>query len=586
MRLVLHFLFLVIANSIYSQKNIVLSDVEYQKLHDKARILINSNVDSSFIYASKIEKSNNFLHQSFAIGLKSYLYQLKYNDSAKSNILYKKAFELLKKAPEGNEKIKTNAYLLNYGGLAEWKRGNFSQALAYYLEGKKISERASDFKQVVKFNNNISSINNEVGNYVLAIRAAKESDRYTDKIQYLYSEEQFITSKSNINLNLGNFYKNFFFKKQTKYDLLDSAVYYFKKAIFFSKNLESNRIAAEMNLGNVYLLKKDFINAKKIHQKILIQTQKDDNVKIYSMANRNLGDLYYMLNKYDEALICFRRVDSIYEAHQEIGVSDFLNSNYLQAKIWASRKEYDKAVSHSKKYLENFQDFESKLSDETLVVNYTLSNNDLKEEMLKMEAEHKNRNLLNKFFYGFISILFLLLVFGLIKKHRDKIKIDKKLNELILQYKNDIENRNFVEESKLDLNSKENEFKMESTILSIDEEKENEIVEKLKKLEEKLFYLSTDFTQQIVAKKIKTNTTYLSYVVNKRFGKSFSEYSNELKLNYVINEMISNPIYRKYSTQAIAESVGFKNAVSFTKSFSKRTGVTPVQFAKKLDNTI
>ena len=81
---------------------------------------------------------------------------------------------------------------------------------------------------------------------------------------------------------------------------------------------------------------------------------------------------------------------------------------------------------------------------------------------------------------------------------------------------------------------------------------------------------------------LKTNTTYLSYVVNKRFGKSFGEYSNELKINYVINEMITNHMYRKYSTQAIAESVGFKNAVSFAKSFRKRTGVSPAQFASNI----
>ena len=47
--------------------------------------------------------------------------------------------------------------------------------------------------------------------------------------------------------------------------------------------------------------------------------------------------------------------------------------------------------------------------------------------------------------------------------------------------------------------------------------------------------------------------------------------------------MITNPTYRKYSTQAIAESVGFKNAISFTKSFNKRTGVTPVQFIKGIN---
>ncbi|GAA6768903.1 hypothetical protein AAFH68_48610 [Flavobacterium sp. CGRL1] len=125
-------------------------------------------------------------------------------------------------------------------------------------------------------------------------------------------------------------------------------------------------------------------------------------------------------------------------------------------------------------------------------------------------------------------------------------------------------------------------LKKENVALSIDEAKENKIVEKLLALESKLEYLNADFTLPYVAKKIKTNTTYLSYVVNKRFGKSFGEYSNELKINYVINEMITNHMYRKYSTQAIAESVGFKNAVSFAKSFRKRTGVSPAQFANNI----
>lgn len=586
MRLVLYILFLIIANSIYSQKTTVLSDVEYQKLHDKARLLVSSNIDSSFLYASKIEKSNNYLHQSFAIGLKSYLYQLRDNDSVKSKQFYERALNLLNKVPFGKERIKMNSYLLNFGGLAEWKRGNFSKALGYYFEGKKLSNKIGDLKQVIKFNNNISTINSEVGNYGLAIRAAKESDLFTDKIEYLYTEEQFNISKSNININLGNFYKKQFSESRGDKFLLDSAGYYYKKAILFSKDILNNKIVAEMNLGNVYLLQQDYNNAKKIHHKISrYLSKKEGFIKEYSLTNRNLGELYYVLNEYDKALIYFQKVDSIYKNKKNINIVDFLNSKYYQAKIWATKGEYQKALSNSEKYLENFEKHQVKLNEETIGVNYALSADDLKKEMIKMEAKYKNRNLLIKLFYGFIIILFILLIFGLIKKHKDKKKIDRKLNELIVQYKKDIENRDFLDEPKPDLSSIEIEFKREIPILSIDEEKENEIVEKLKKLEEKLVFLSSDFTQQMVAKKIKTNTTYLSYVVNKRFGKSFSEYSNELKLNYVISEMISNPTYRKYSTQAIAESVGFKNAVSFTKSFSKRTGVTPVQFVKKIENS-
>ncbi|ESU29700.1 hypothetical protein FLJC2902T_01730 [Flavobacterium limnosediminis JC2902] len=588
MRLFLYFSIFVLTNSLFAQDKSVLSNEEYQNLQAKARGFINSDVDSSFIYANRIAKSKDNLHQSFAVGLKSYLYQIK-GDSIKSRKLYKEAFELFNKVPSGAEKDKLNAYLLNYGGLAEWKRGNFSKALGYYQEGKKFAEKANDLMQVVKLNNNISIINLEVGNCRLAIEAAKESDRFTNKIEYLYSEEQFANGKCSIYSNLGIFYKKFYSENRANTFMLDSAEYYFKKAIMFSKNSEINRINSEMNLANVYLLKKDFNNAEKLHHKLFVRTKNGNYVNEFSLTNRNLGELYFALKEYDKALVYFKKVDSIYDIN-EGNASDYIYSNYYQAKIWSFKKDYDKALSHSKEYLENFEKKEIKLNEEIIGVNYNLSSNDLKKEMDDLQQDLKNRTLLKKSGYIFLMGLFVILVVSLIKNRRDKRKTDQKLNELIVQYKENIEKKNAVVEMIPDLQPEimeaENQIKKESPIFSIDEEKEEEIVEKLKNLEDKLLYLNPDFTQQFVAKKIKTNTTYLSYVVNKRFGKSFSEYSNELKINYVINEMISNPTYRKYSTQAIAESVGFKNAVSFTKSFSKRTGVTPVQFAKKLDSTV
>jgi len=108
------------------------------------------------------------------------------------------------------------------------------------------------------------------------------------------------------------------------------------------------------------------------------------------------------------------------------------------------------------------------------------------------------------------------------------------------------------------------------------------ILMKLEKLEKEMYFLKPDFTQQEVAKKIKTNTTYLSYIVNKNYNTSFSSHYNELRINYVINEIINNKKFREYTTQAIAESAGFKNADSFTKSFKKKTGITPFTFINEI----
>jgi AraC-like DNA-binding protein len=128
----------------------------------------------------------------------------------------------------------------------------------------------------------------------------------------------------------------------------------------------------------------------------------------------------------------------------------------------------------------------------------------------------------------------------------------------------------------------EQQIKKASLNLSIDSETELRILMKLEKLEAEKYYLKPDFTQQEVAKKIKTNTTYLSYVVNKNHNKSFSAYFNELRINYVISEIINNKKYREYTTLAIAESAGFKNADSFTSSFKKKTGITPYTFINEI----
>lgn len=309
---------------------------------------------------------------------------------------------------------------------------------------------------------------------------------------------------------------------------------------------------------------------------------------ILCIANYNLGDIYFTTKQYDRALVFFKKCDSI-SAITNSNAIDYLKSNYYQAKIYNIQNKPELAYKHSRIYLDNYEKFEEKLSAEALEVNYKQGVNNLTDEMVTIEERYKNEVLINRGLKIFYVLIFVSVVFLLIKNIRDKNKAHKKMNALIEEFKANIEKKNNselvepqpeIQEEVLEL--EEAQLKKENITLSIDEAKENKIVEKLLALENKLEYLNADFTLPYVAKKIKTNTTYLSYVVNKRFGKSFGEYSNELKINYVINEMITNHMYRKYSTQAIAESVGFKNAVSFAKSFRKRTGVSPAQFANNI----
>jgi len=86
-----------------------------------------------------------------------------------------------------------------------------------------------------------------------------------------------------------------------------------------------------------------------------------------------------------------------------------------------------------------------------------------------------------------------------------------------------------------------------------------------------------------MAKKLKTNTSYLSKIINNHLDKSFSIYINELRINYAILELKNNKRLRQYSVKAIAEDMGYKNADAFSRYFRAATGISPSVYIKKID---
>ena len=586
---ILLFLLLFLSNSIFSQKKFVLTDQQFLELKDKTKINIYTNIDSSFYYTIRIEQSNNLIHKAFATATKGFLYQLK-NDSLNSKKHINKAFSYLDKIPSSLEKTKLNAYILSCDGLSDSERYNLKSALEKFQKGKNISKKVGDIIQVFKFNSNIASVNINIGNYESAILTLTESVKLLNKYNYLISNEEYSFLISNTNVSISKCYNHIYGEDKSKKNLLDSAIYYNKKTIINYKDNGLFKVKVLMNLGSIYLLDNDYEKANKTYQTAFGISKRKNMISEFILISYNLGYLNFYQKKYNKSLNYFVKVDSIYNLHQEKKyISEFISSNYYQTKIHKILENHDQVVKHSKIYLSNlvFRDnFESKLLNETLDVNSNLINIDLKKEMTQLNNQYKNEVLFKKILFGGSIILTIILIVFLLKNRNEKIRIRKKTNSFMADYQNLI-SENKSKRQVVDYINFEIIYIEQKKLMpvKIDEEKENKIIEMLNNLEVKQNFLCQDFTQQFVAKKIKTNTAYLSYVVNKRFGKTFSEYANDLKINYAIEEMMNNYKYRKYSTQAIAESVGFKNSVSFSKSFSKKTGFTPTQFLKNLEKS-
>lgn len=107
---------------------------------------------------------------------------------------------------------------------------------------------------------------------------------------------------------------------------------------------------------------------------------------------------------------------------------------------------------------------------------------------------------------------------------------------------------------------------------------ENNILNRITEFESSNFYLNKTVSINSAAAELNINHRYLSYVINKHKSKDFASYINELRINYIINLLRTDPDYLKYKISYLADHAGFLSHTRFTISFKKITGVSPSAF--------
>lgn len=115
-------------------------------------------------------------------------------------------------------------------------------------------------------------------------------------------------------------------------------------------------------------------------------------------------------------------------------------------------------------------------------------------------------------------------------------------------------------------------------------ETERKILARLEKFEETALYLRNTISLPYVASYCNTNTKYLSHLINNYKQKDFNNYINELRINYILKKLSSDPQYHKYKIAALAEEAGFSSQSKFAAAFKKVTAVAPSQYLQNLRN--
>jgi len=93
---------------------------------------------------------------------------------------------------------------------------------------------------------------------------------------------------------------------------------------------------------------------------------------------------------------------------------------------------------------------------------------------------------------------------------------------------------------------------------------------------EKLF-MHNDLSMAELARKLNTNTTYLSKVINDITHQNFSNYLNQYRIEEACR-LLSEPQSRNFTIEGIAQSVGFKSKSAFNAAFRKIKSTTPSEY--------
>lgn len=119
---------------------------------------------------------------------------------------------------------------------------------------------------------------------------------------------------------------------------------------------------------------------------------------------------------------------------------------------------------------------------------------------------------------------------------------------------------------------------------TIIEETTDALLLKLEKFEKSKNVIKKEVSLTWLANHLNTNTRYLSEVIKKYKGKSFNNYINGLRINYIVELLYEEPKHREYKISYLAELCGFSSREVFTTIFKKETGISPSYFIDNLKN--
>ena len=314
--------------------------------------------------------------------------------------------------------------------------------------------------------------------------------------------------------------------------------------------------------------KKDYASSlKKIQSSIGDLNQKKDFGN-ESVGYFYIGKDYWALGKYEMAIPYFKKVDYLFNTkgyiRPDLREMYELLINYYKTKENPKLQLYyiDQLLKADRVLNETFKYLVGKINKE-----YQTQELLLEKEKIQQLLDKKNSNY--SVLICFTVLLFFSFLFLTFRYYRNRKLYKKNYDEL-------------MQKSNIRDESKPRQRNEKPAILDINPETVALILKQLEKFEKEKKFLEKDMNLSKLSTAFNSNPRYLSNIIRHYRDKVFTEYINDLRIDFVIELLQSDKKARMFTNKALAEEAGFSSTQLFVNVFKAKTGMPTAFFIEQL----
>lgn len=453
-------------------------------------------------------------------------------------------------------------------GTIAYNSRDYREAIINYTKAFELTKSTTDEYKLSIISNGIGLVKNQFGQRKQALHYFKQSFAFfgSDSLKKTTHIQHYLNTLNNLSNTYTYLAEDHPLLKKM---YLDSAAFYGEKGL-----KESTQVN-DLEIQSSFITIKGIISQKrgKLQEAASYLSKAETQIQALSFENQlptlqlYIGKNYYLMQQYDTAISYLLKVDRLAEK-ENITAPSFQETYILLAQCYEMKNDQKNALFYYKRFQEKdaANDQMTQKVSEKLYNAYDIPSLQHKIDQLQEKAiqQHQQSRIL---LYVSAGLLFLL-VLGFIR-YRNRLRKYRKKFDTVLKTLQETENST----------SKENAVQS----LKINDENIVKILHGLKKFEEKNMFLQKNCSINFVAKKIHTNKTYLSKILQSHKQKKFVQYITDLRIEYALSQLKNDTTFRKYDIKSIASELGFNTAESFSKAFKKRTGIYPSFYIKNLN---